>query len=572
MSTVLRQSGRLPRIWLRPLATLARDNVDLEFQDHQAAFRSKTNAELLRGCLVFSVCAVPAIVAKNKSIMKWTNAVLGDKLFKAAMKASFYGHFVAGEDQEEVKAVIARMNSFGVKAILDYSAEEDLSEEEAKAMELAYQPHQSFLDRRKGVIGARTFFYRGEAQCEKNMEIFLDSIDAVAYSTQGTGFAAIKLTALGRPQLLLKLSETIAKTRCYVREVVGMTPDSGTPIMKLDVDPQDFEKKLEEMSPVKPDVVREFAQHMTYDQKGLIHLFSWGGLLNDDVLLLDAFKVPSLESGKMVPLIGSLTNDEEQMFSNMMTRLRTVFEYAKERDVRVMVDAEQTYFQPAISRLTVEMMRKYNTEKAIVFNTYQCYLKDSYDNLVFDLEQARRQNFYFGAKLVRGAYMDQERARAKALGYEDPINPSYEATNQMYHKCLLEVVKRAKEFKMTLKGKPNRVAIMVASHNEESIRFAVQQMKEFDILPSDKIVCFGQLYGMCDQVSFPLGQGGYSVYKYVPYGPILEVLPYLSRRAEENKGVLSKAQKERRMLLKELFRRILTGQWWYTPEGNYKPA
>merc|ERR1719147_685214 len=115
----------------------------------------------------------------------------------------------------------------------------------------------------------------------------------------------------------------------------------------------------------------------------------------------------------MEPLISALTDEEEEQFKNMLRRMHTVFQRAKELDVRVMVDAEQTYFQPAISRITMEMMKKYNTEKAIVFNTYQCYLKEAYQNLRLDLKLARRQDFFFGAKLVRGAYMEQERERAE---------------------------------------------------------------------------------------------------------------------------------------------------------------
>lgn len=189
-----------------------------------------------------------------------------------------------------------------------------------------------------------------------------------------------------------------------------------------------------------------------------------------------------------------------------------------------MIDAEQTYFQPAISRITLEMMRKYNTKKAIVFNTYQCYLKETYKevNITFvhpthklnsnfhfqvctDLEQASRQNFYFGAKLVRGAYIEQERARAAALGYDDPTNPSFDATTEMYHKTLTECLRRIKKLK-DAGHDPKKIAIMVASHNEDTVRFAIEKMKEIGISPEDKVICFGQLLGMCDYITMPLGE------------------------------------------------------------------
>ncbi|CAG0922843.1 unnamed protein product [Notodromas monacha] len=514
--------------------------------------------------------------------------------------ATFYGHFVAGEDENDIKPAVKRLNDFGVKVILDYSAEEDISEEEADKKEsISYdnvaqekdstlsevlgQPvvrdnslkvfthSKSLGDRRKGVNSARTYFYEGEAQCEKNTEIFLKCIDAISKATNGTGFAAIKLTALGRPQLLLQLSEALIRTRKYVAEVLETDTKRkyNQNILKLHVNPEQFKEKLTQKLPSEASsAIDDLVKHTTYDQNGVINLFSWGGLIDNEILLSEMLRVPCFKTGQMVPLIDSMTTEDNHIFSNTLARLNTIFQHATNTQVRVMVDAEQTYFQPAITRLTLEMMRKYNKEKAIVFNTYQCYLRRTYQELVLDMEQANRQDFYFGAKLVRGAYLDQERERAKQFGYKDPTNPTFEATTEMYHRCLVDVLMRAREYRRQQgPDAAPKTRIMVATHNEETVRFAVRKMQEMNIPPSAGILFFGQLYGMCDQVSFPLGQGGFSVYKYVPYGPVLEVMPYLSRRVEENKGILSKVKKEKRMLRKELMRRFLRGQWIYTPVG-----
>jgi proline dehydrogenase len=243
----------------------------------------------------------------------------------------------------------------------------------------------------------------------------------------------------------------------------------------------------------------------------------------------------------------------------MLRRIDTIVRYAKDRDVRVMIDAEQSYFQAAVNRLCMEMMRTYNREKAYVFNTYQCYLKDAFNIITTDLALAKREDFFFGAKLVRGAYMDQERLRAATLGYEDPICRSFEATTEMFQSVLSEVLRQINERE---KGK---IAVMIASHNEDTVRYTLERMKDFRVKASDRLICFGQLYGMCDPISFSLGQAGYSVYKYMPYGPVEEVLPYLSRRAAENKGILAKVKKEKRLLRTELVHRAVTFNWFYKP-------
>ncbi|KXJ79141.1 hypothetical protein RP20_CCG002231 [Aedes albopictus] len=383
-------------------------------------------------------------------------------------------------------------------------------------------------------------------------------------ATFGTGITAIKLTALGRPQLLLQLSEVIMQARSYMNELAGDTGNVLTHHKTI----QDLERYLSKVA--DKGEVKKFLEKVTSDKDGILHLFPWSGIINEDCELSETFRVPDPVTGQMRRLISQIPPKEEEMFRNMIRRLNTIVKTAQDLDVRIMIDAEQTYFQPAISRITLEMMRKYNTEKAIVFNTYQCYLKNTYKEVCTDLEQAKRQNFYFGAKLVRGAYIEQERARAAALGYEDPTNPSFEATTEMYHKTLTECLRRIRILK-DAKEDPKKIAIMVASHNEDTVRFAIEKMKEIGIHPEDKVICFGQLLGMCDYITFPLGQAGYSAYKYIPYGPVNEVLPYLSRRAQENKGVLQKIKKEKRLLLSEITKRLAKGQLFYKPKGNYVP-
>lgn len=570
-----------------------KDKLDLSFNDHEAAYRSKKTSEVARAYFVLSLCGVKPLVKHNAKLMKIGQKILGKQLFGFMMKQTFYGHFVAGADQDGIKPNIDRMHSFGVKSILDYSVEVDESEQkkeekkvfktkkasEAKSDSSKISQYQAIdedehkeIDRTHELNSARVFFYQGEAECDANEKIFLQCIDAVKGSTGGTGFAAIKITALGRPEILIRLSECIEKTRRYYTQITGK---KGM-VIKGKVDKSAFKEAFKARNIDSNTDVQKFLDQMVGDNEGLIHLFDWSSLIDSSQSLGETFKVPNLETGAMEPLItgdddGALTALEEEQFRNMVNRLHAIFKYAKKQNVRVMVDAEQSYFQPAIHRLTVEMMRTYNTTSAIVFNTQQCYLKKALKTVTLDLEQSKRQNFYYGAKLVRGAYMEQERARAKLLGYKDPINQDYEATSAMYHAVLDECLTRIKALK-DAGDDPQKIGIMVASHNADTVRYGVKRMAELDLDPMERVLCFAQLLGMCDQITFPLGQGGYSVYKYVPYGPVNEVLPYLSRRANENGSMLAKVSLEKKLLRTELIRRIMKGQLFYNPQGSYKPV
>ncbi|XP_003478442.1 proline dehydrogenase 1, mitochondrial isoform X1 [Cavia porcellus] len=541
----------------------------VDFGNSQEAYRSRHSWELARNLLVLRLCASPTLLARHEQLLHIARKLMGQRLFDKLMKMTFYGQFVAGEDQESIRPLIQHNKAFGVGSILDYGVEEDLSPEEAERKEMEsctsaaerdgsgtskrekqYQAHRAFGDRRDGVVSARTYFYANEAKCDSHMETFLRCIEASG-GASNDGFSAIKLTALGRPQFLLQFSDVLTKWRRFFHQMAAEQGQAGRAAMDTKLEVAALQESVVKMGIASRAEIEDWFTPETLGVSGTVDLLDWSSLINSRTRLSRHLVVPNMQTGQLEPLLSRFTEEEELQMTRMLQRMDVLAKKAMEVGVRLMIDAEQTYFQPAISRLTLEMQRKFNVEKPLVFNTYQCYLKDAYENVTLDVELARREGWCFGAKLVRGAYMAQERARASEIGYEDPINPTYEATNIMYHRCLNYVLE---ELKHNSKAK-----VMVASHNEDTVRFTLHRMEELGLHPADHQVYFGQLLGMCDQISFPLGQAGFPVYKYVPYGPVMEVLPYLSRRALENSGIMKGAQRERQLLWQELWRRLHTG-------------
>ncbi|XP_070572769.1 hydroxyproline dehydrogenase-like [Ptychodera flava] len=268
-----------------------------------------------------------------------------------------------------------------------------------------------------------------------------------------------------------------------------------------------------------------------------------------DPLSIQSFARGLQQNGKMNILIPGLNDEENEYLNKCLQQLDKMAQYAVDNDVKVLVDAEYTYLNPAMTLITLALMYKYNRLQPYFFNTYQSYLKASQKNISGDIAAAQKLGFCFGVKLVRGAYLDTERARAKNLGYEDPINDTYEDTSTCYNANLETMLDN-------IHRHGNRFNIFVASHNEESVTLAIEQMRKYGIGPEDGKVFFAQLLGMCDQVSYALGQAGYLVYKSLPMGPVQDVIPYLHRRASENRSVLAGARREQELLWGEFKRRM----------------
>ena len=245
-------------------------------------------------------------------------------------------------------------------------------------------------------------------------------------------------------------------------------------------------------------------------------------------------------------LSGSATADQEtvQEGEKFRSRIDQLCRTAFEHDIPILIDAEDTFYQNFIDRVVIDMMRVYNRKKAIVFNTYQMYRHDRIDVLKKDIETARKEKFYLGAKFVRGAYMERERERARKMGYPDPIQPDKEHTDRDYNLAL----------KISM-DHIDVVSIFNGTHNEHSSLYLTQLMNERGIDPGDTRVWFSQLYGMSEHISFNLAAAGFNVAKYVPYGPVRFVLPYLMRRVEENTSVKGQTGRELSLIKKERQRR-----------------
>lgn len=240
------------------------------------------------------------------------------------------------------------------------------------------------------------------------------------------------------------------------------------------------------------------------------------------------------------------TKEEEEEWSRVVARYHKVCKLAKENDVEVLIDAEESWTQQAVDDLVEEMMRTYNTGVPIVYNTLQLYRWDRLDYLKELHKRANKAGFSLGIKIVRGAYMEKERERAKEKGYPSPICDTKEATDENFNKTMTYVLNNL-----------DNISLFVGTHNEYSSYLAMNLMNEFKISKNDNRVWFGQLYGMSDHITFNLADQGYNVAKYVPFGPVKDVMPYLIRRAEENTSVAGQTSRELNLLKTEKERRKL---------------
>jgi proline dehydrogenase len=244
--------------------------------------------------------------------------------------------------------------------------------------------------------------------------------------------------------------------------------------------------------------------------------------------------------------LASFSDQETTEWERVSNRMKRICASAAEKNIAVLVDAEETWIQDPVDVLCIQMMAEFNKEKVAVYNTVQLYRHDRLSFLKDMLEAAVLKDFVLGVKLVRGAYMEKERARAVEKQYPSPIQPDKESTDRDYNACVSFCIDNIE-----------RIAVIVASHNDYSNLRATELLREHGLSLAHPHIHFSQLYGMSDHITFNLAKAGCSVSKYLPFGPIEDVIPYLMRRAEENSSLSGQTGKELALIDKEVIRRKL---------------
>ena len=268
---------------------------------------------------------------------------------------------------------------------------------------------------------------------------------------------------------------------------------------------------------------------------------------NSDNIPFAVFKITGIARFALLEKIQrkeSLSQEEEAEFAKVKRRVDLICARASKNGIPIMFDAEETWIQDVIDDLCIEMMKKYNHEFAVVYNTYQLYRHDRLAFLKKNYQQADQEGYFLGAKLVRGAYMEKERKRAEEQNYPSPIQPDKASTDRDYDLALAFCVEHL-----------HKIGFVAGTHNEDSCRKLTEFMTENGVAENHQNIFFSQLLGMSDNLSFNLAHEGFNVAKYVPYGPVKAVLPYLFRRANENTAIAGQMGRELKLIVSEMKRR-----------------
>ncbi|KAJ2123584.1 proline dehydrogenase [Coemansia sp. RSA 720] len=496
--------------------------------DASLALDQQSMGKLLTVWMVYQACGSTKLVQMAPKILKLFEKLRLSWLSNAVVRRTFFAWFCAGEKEREIVHTMRRLKESGIGSILDFSAEADLPEDATAASDLAEaaRAHANV----KADAFAKEYFHG------------MHMASQVPHA-----FAALKVTGLADPEVLYRLSMPHQPLR---DAFLAADHDNDGRV--------DYTQFKDAVLPAMPGGAR------VASPSGMFSMIDANG--DGQVDWVDIQMALGMDNPLARPLYlsdggayGALESDFED-YERMVARARAVVQQAAEKGVRVMIDAEHTYFQPMIDHVALVMQREFNagaSSQTLVYNTYQMYRTDALQRMTDDYERGVREGWRFAAKMVRGAYMELERERAASLGYASPINPTLEATHALYDRGAAQLLDRIAAAQREGAVPP---ALFVATHNNESIERVLQQLQTLQIDTSAEPVMFGQLLGMQDATSYALAKANIPIYKYVPYGTLDEVMPYLIRRAQENSAVAGAIRMEAAQVMTEIRRRMLGGR------------
>lgn len=315
---------------------------------------------------------------------------------------------------------------------------------------------------------------------------------------------------------------------------------------------EDCEETITKLSKYNVKTILDYSvegieQEATFDENVNEALAAIKKATNNQDIPFTVFKVTGFGRFKLLEKINAkkdLSVKEKEEFERIKNRIDKMCQASYNAKIPVFIDAEETWIQDAIDDIALNMMQKYNTKTAIIYNTAQLYRWDRLNYIKELHEKAKKESFFIGLKLVRGAYIEKERERAQKMGYKDPMQKSKSDTDKDFNLALKYCIENI-----------NNISICCGSHNEESTLYLIDLMKKLNLSNNDNRIYFAQLLGMSDHISMNIAKENYNTAKYVPYGPVKDVTPYLIRRAQENTSVKGQTGRELSLILKEQKRR-----------------
>eukprot|EP00055_Hartaetosiga_balthica_P002319 m.3573 g.3573 ORF g.3573 m.3573 type:complete len:598 (+) comp2090_c0_seq1:112-1905(+) len=513
-----------------------------DLHNPQLVFQHFPTHKLIIGYSVLVLCGFRSFVYLSSfaydvfshipKVKDWANEIVRKTIFE---------QFCAGENEDQIIPKIEVMRERGIEAIFDYAAEGDVERGVFVTLKKMFakipiigdlvnvRASQSTLSQI-----SRVYDYKDETTCDKNLEDFLQSITRVK-NMSPTGVTAVKLTALGQPGLLRAFSEAIHETQ----ELFTKLDTNNTRTLTRQQMIDGFKKYFPKIPDDKVLSYMNKTFERSSDSNAIDYIYWTHNLQVNELWDLIQSAGEGIELTSKVPNI-----QERELLANMMERCDKLVEHSRKSHVKLLIDAEHLCFQPAIDNFVLTLQRKHNVDFPYIYQTYQCYRNDTLERLAFDLERSLREGWIHAAKPVRGAYMEYERNESEIKNYADPIHKIIDMTHATYNKAV-DMALDANSY------------LLVATHNQASVIHTIWEMIERGMDPKTEHVSFAQLYGMADTLSETLARHGYTVYKYMPYGDVPLVIPYLIRRAIENSSISAGASFEKTMLLKELWRRLI---------------